>query len=251
MLYPIAKSLKAKFPHAHITYVSRNNSANIEVAKRIPSFDEIEINPDNIRFDDFKKGARQRFDLTLLPFYETIFNKYLEKTGAHRSFIASLYFSIGLKCPSDIRFAYSLTEEETRFASEYKRKMGDYIILVDKSSAFASKRDWPHEYWQKLIDLQMLPVLVIGTSKDVFEKCVDLWNKITISRCAALIKECRLFIGVDAGPFWFTSVFKKEAIIINGGFQPPVLSQHSQAIIFLVTCVARPVLPGMRNVHMI
>ena len=242
MLYPIAKSLKERFPHTRITYILRNKNVNIEVAKRIPSFDDIKINPDGVRFDDFKKKAGQSFDLILLPFYETIFNKYLKKTGTHKSCIASLYFSIGLKCPSNIHFVYSLTEEEAQFALEYKRKTGDYIILVDSSSAFTSKLDWPYEYWQRLIDLQTLPVMVIGTSKDRFEKCVDLRNKITINQCAALIKECRLFVGVVTGPFWFTRVFNKEAVIINGGFQPPILTQHPRSYHFFSDMSCAPCL---------
>jgi len=242
MLHPLAKSLKEKFPNASITYVSRDRAVNLEVAGRIPSFDHIGVNKDGTRFSDFKKRNGRNFDITILPYYETVFNRFLNKIGKGRNFIASLYSSVGLECPPDIRLVYRLKDEEEQFALEYKKRLGNYIILIDKSSPFTSKRDWPYEYWQKLINLQTLPVILIGTSKDTFEGCIDLRNKITIHQCAALIKECRLFVGVDTGPFWFTNVFNKDAVIINGGFQPPVLSRHPRSHHFFSNIECAPCL---------
>lgn len=231
MLHPIAKSLKKEFSRARITFICSNDKTKIEVAKRIPSFDDICINPEGCStVANFKKVSKREFDLILSPFYENVYCMVFgNKFGIDKPLIASLYSSIGLKPENNIKLEYNLTEEEKQFASEYKNRLGDYIVLVDKSGPFTTKRNWFNDYWQRLIDLQTLPVIIIGTSKNIFERCIDLRNKISIHQCAALIKECRLFIGVIAGPFWFTNVFEKEAVILNGGFEPPIFTQHPKS----------------------
>jgi len=227
MLCPMAMSLKKIFPRARITLLCLDIPLIIDVAKRIPSFDFVIPNENNLNIYAIKEKYKASFDFILSPSYGD--RTYDKKWKQDRSFISLLYLSIGVTPPTHYQFEYMLKDNELAFANQYKDKFGNYLIFHTDCGPFTDKRNWIDSNWQKLIDLQKIPVILIGTSGSEFQHCVDLRNKTTIHETAALIKYCRLYVGIDSGPFWFTHHFNKDAVIINGGFGPPILTKHSRS----------------------
>ena len=224
--HPINLRLKKIFPNASIILVCFSRVA--EVGKRVPSFDgvdmvDLETGGD---FGVFRRKVRNKYDLILYPSYELIY----EMLGGNGSLVAIMFSSLGLRPDRQIVFEYRLTDEELAFALGYRKEKGDYIVFAPISGPFVGKRKtWTEEYWQRLIDLQSLPVIVLGKDRLAVERCINLTGQTSINQAAALIKECRLFVGVVSGLLWLGNVFNKDAVVICGGFESPIFTKYAKS----------------------
>lgn len=226
MLSPIAQELKKIFRKAEIIFINNGGPDTAsEVVKRIPFFDDAVKTECHLAIRSLIKRFVKKDDLLLAIDYKKDF--YRKKNV---SYFASLYSSIGIKCPFlNIDLKYNLTDDEKSYALDFKKKVGDYIVFASSASNYPEKKKWPKEHWQGLIDLQGLPVVLLGGSKAgemELKRCIDLRGKTTIHQCAAIISECKLYAGLDTGLLWFAYIFNRHVVVIQTGLVRPATIKH-------------------------
>jgi len=218
VLSPIARALK-KGNDSIVVYVGSRRS--IDLAKRIEDFDYV-IN------DAGFNGLENRFNLKSvirLPLDD--FKKF------KKDLIEVQWEKIRSNVIDDKTIRYRLREKDENIAKDIKEKYGDYLVFAPDAGPWSKKKMWLNGRWQKLIDLQALPVVIVGTSKaPSLRHCIDLINKTTIHEMAALIKHCKLLVSLPSGPLWFARIFEKEAIVINGGYELPILTKYDKSYHF-------------------
>lgn len=201
-----------------------------DIIKRIKGFDKIIP----LYIEDFEEKYKNSFYndfmLTGSGFPEgksSIIMKFWKKFGER--FNERSDDKIDLAKEIDKKVGFNLIEEEEEYAKSFKEKNEEYIVMHTDCSVFGPRRSWFNESWQKLIDMQKLPVIVVGKSDNELKNCIDLRNKTNVFKTAALIKYCRLYVSIDSGPLAFTNAFEKDAIVINGGYALPSMTKHAKS----------------------
>lgn len=226
MLSPLAEELSKKS-----CVVLACPEGLIDAGLRIPGFAAV---AGLKKFEEL----RTNFNSILRPTYRTVY----ENRKADRHVTACLSESIGLNNVSP-QVHYTLTKNEETYGRRMQAQYGRYIVLAPECLSFREKKEWPSENWQKVIDAMELPVIVAGGwPHSKLTNCVDLRFRTTIHEAAAIIKNATLFMGVVSGPFWFTNAFHVPAVIVQGGFEPPVFTQHPLS--YYVTSKETPCLSG-------
>jgi len=229
MMIPVLKEIKKIFSDYSIIFLASNDygARNYDIAKRIPFFDFVLLRPLDFSLNVFLERYKNYFNLfNIIHKYDNI--DFLPKIIAN-----CIKLKISNNSSHDFQEGYKFKLKELEKALYYKKKFGDYIVFVDSAAKYKSK--WPKKYWQKLIDFQSLSVILLGTMEDDkfnFKNCIDLRNKTTLHEAAAIIKESKLYVGSVSGLFWFTHIFNKTSIIINGGLENPIFTRHSKSYHF-------------------
>ena len=155
--------------------------------------------------------------------------KEIHQDSRQITYIDAVFSSAGLKFSGQKPF-FKITKNEESFAKTIEGCSG-YIVFHTDAGPFARPRkNWFSQNWQELINLQTKNVILVGSSTDKYDNVIDLRGKTTPGRLAAVIKNSCLFVGLSSGPFWFARLFEKDAVIINGGFELPVLSEYEKSL---------------------
>jgi len=232
ILSPIARRLRED--GNKVIFVAQTR-LSLNVAKRVPDFDDV------IMWDPRLASIAKIINAS---FWNQIILK--KKTKNLIDLCAEIISCGDIK---DKTIKYRLSTGEERFALRYKKLFGDYLVFhtdCRKPESYNLKL-WPEEYWQRLIDMQKLPIVIIGTRIETgysFKNCIDLRNKTTIHQAAALIKFSRLLVGIVSVSVWFGNAFDKEAVIIDGGWEPPILTQYEKSHHLFTTIECSPCLRG-------
>ncbi|MEI8349917.1 MAG: glycosyltransferase family 9 protein [Candidatus Omnitrophota bacterium] len=234
-LSPVVRAFK-KSNNSAVVYIGRRDS--VALTRRIEGFDYSFVCHPLELFNELEKKCNLKTVIRLR--LGTDFNKF------RKDLIETEWEQIGSGVIEDKTIRYRLTRNEEHFAAQYQKRYGDYLIFAPESSSYSDKKRWLDDYWQKLIDLQTAPVIIVGISPEpTFRHCIDLRGKTTKNEMAALIKYCRLFIGLSSGPLWFARAFGKEALVVIGGYELPENSKYDKSYHFFTNlacslCGLRP-----------
>ncbi|MCD7780040.1 MAG: glycosyltransferase family 9 protein [Candidatus Gastranaerophilales bacterium] len=104
-----------------------------------------------------------------------------------------------------------------------------YEFIAIQAFSRTYLKDWQNEKWKIIIEYIIntlkLKVILLGSEKDYneYENIItnkemvfNLAGKIKLEETINLIKNCKLFIGIDSGLIHVASVFKKKSILLNG-----------------------------------
>jgi len=157
----------------------------------------------------------------------TIWMRYEHATFPSRHLAELLGESIGI-CVSDVRPDCAVNNELVqRYQNEWKHLPRPHILVQRRASTWFSNKDWPVDYWDKLIMslLQSCTVIEIGLI------CLDspvlhLPNYIDLrgnsrEELIANIAAADILIAPDSGPVHIAAAVQTPAVVIMGGIILP------------------------------
>jgi len=103
-----------------------------------------------------------------------------------------------------------------------------HVIILRRASAWTPNKDWPHEYWNVVVEevSRMGTAIEIGSvaseSAPPSGSYLDLRQKTSLEQLAALISIADLYIGPVSGPMHIAAAMATPAVVIYGGFESPV-----------------------------
>jgi len=214
----IAAYLFPAFKNETIVFVAPDRF--MELARRFQQADIV------VSFTDWLfLRNKKRFQDVLKAHY----TKEIGQNNKQISCIDAVFLSANLKYTGKKPYFF-ITKKEEAFAKSINC---EYLVFHTDAGPFARPRkNWINNYWQKLIDMQDKKVVLVGESNDKYKNVVDLRDRTTLGQLAAVVKNCLLYVGLTSGPFWLARLFDKEAVIINGGFEPPILSKYNKSYHF-------------------
>ena len=103
-----------------------------------------------------------------------------------------------------------------------------HVIILRRASAWTPNKDWPHEYWNVVVEevSRMGTAIEIGSvASEAVQPSgsyLDLRQKTSLEQLAALISIADLYIGPVSGPMHIAAATATPAVVIYGGFESPV-----------------------------
>lgn len=137
----------------------------------------------------------------------------------------------------EIDFPLFVSAEDKKFAEDFLREHNiseeDLLIGINPGASVPHKR-WQKEKFAKLADILIenygAEIIIFGSPKDeeLTEEVINLMKyhpinasgKTTIKQLAALISNCKLFIGNDTGPLHIAVAMKTPVVAIFGPDDP-------------------------------
>jgi len=180
--------------------------------------------------------------------FDKIFSRPLELSVYKNIEQVPQYLSLNKRKP--INFIFKEDEE----MSERFRKYGDYLVI--HSFATNRNRSLPLKRWKKLIEeishnLKDTKILIIGSKKDIKDSLEIIPNNNpqvisfvgnSIYETLHILKNAKLFLGVDTGTTHIASLLGKNVIEIGNMSNPSWLTNYNSNTTVLVnkdrcTCV--------------
>lgn len=128
---------------------------------------------------------------------------------------------------------YGLSDSYKKIWSDKKT-----IIVLLRASRWTPNKDWPIEYWDKLISTiaNKYRIVLIG-AQSFFEKqnisfakyCLDLRDKISLKELVALIAASDLYVGPVSGPSHIAAAVGIPSVEICGGYELPENTNYSKS----------------------
>ncbi len=228
---PVAREVRQRHPDGYIIWVVKE--AYLDLVKYNPTLDGFLI----------EKCPGERVQLLRSGIYDIVYNLHI----SHRKCkycpedpINPIADQIGLTFDNyyhrgDLLYMFSqaaglpaLTADpvmhlpkSVRQAVKARNLPGQPIVIHCQSSHVA--RDWPAENWNQLVRWLLAtysyPVIEVGLLPTVTEtdpRFVSLCGQLSLLETAEVIRNARLFIGIDSGPAHMANAMNTEGIILLG-----------------------------------
>ncbi|MFN7064914.1 MAG: glycosyltransferase family 9 protein [Aquificaceae bacterium] len=245
---PLIRSLRESFPSSHIAFVGRSFIRDL-----LKGFDIELITFDKGVWESFEllgRLRRERYDAAISPHVSarTALILYTSgipiRVGFYRSELPWLYTHkvkhswrmhevdrnlqllkpIGAK--SFYRMPLLLVEEEEKRQVIQKFNLPKEFLLIAPFSNFRLK-EWHLEGWLKLIGLIPLPVLIVGTQRDVErsrrlegKNTINLVGKTSLRELMAMVSLSKVVIACDSSPIHIANALGIPAISIYTSTTP-------------------------------
>jgi hypothetical protein len=231
MFTATARRLKEIFPRSQLTFaVSRRYREAGELIEGLAYVDRVFVTecyferltpalqpcwdrgwPVDLRGDD--EVAEQRgYDLVL----ETRPRHACECWWQWRHQVEEAAYSVGVPGPIDLRTEICIPQG-TRCPVEASGK-----IVLHNDPAVSQRKAWP---WVQVRDLVRRvgaeAVVLLGNPGPEIAGTLDLRGKTTLSEAAAIISQCRCYVGIDSGLMWIAGSLQVPSIGIYGTTYAP------------------------------
>jgi ADP-heptose:LPS heptosyltransferase len=161
--------------------------------------------------------------------YDTCWHHNDESKNLHMiDFYAS---RAGLQTPLvDKHIRYQCSDEDIKVANTIPDIPGPDQYVVMHTTTLLETKDWPVQYFnhlaQMIQDKYNLPVVQIGGGKDHLINCkIQLAGKLTLGQTAAVINNCKFYVGVDSGNAYLAEALNKHTFIVMGATMAKAQSQ--------------------------
>lgn len=228
---PIAREVRQRHPDGYIIWVVRE-----------PFVDLVKYNP-NLDGYLIEKCPGERVQLLQSGIYDVVYNMHI----SHRKCkycsedpVNPTADAIGLTFDNyyhrgDLLYIFSqaaglpaLTAEPKMYIPESVRQKiaalqlpADPIVIHCQSSHIL--RDWPADNWNKLVRWLIAtypyPIIEVGLAPTVTDKNPQfrsLCGQLSLLETAEVIRQARLFIGIDSGPAHMANATGVDAILLLG-----------------------------------
>jgi len=191
---PVVRTLREKFPHSKISYITR-----------VPEILRGNKNLDNVW--DFKDPLGWYMNVLssnwVLDFRGVIESNLQGKDK--KPVLAGLSAALGAPFKNQ-ELDYFLTFEERSWRKEFiaQNKLNQNKTVIIGGEAGAPTRTWPEEYVVELANqlaAQDMQVILLGNKANLpaKRKVIDMRGKTTFRQAAALLTVGRCYVGVDSG----------------------------------------------------
>ncbi|GAB2556820.1 glycosyltransferase family 9 protein [Spirosoma areae] len=228
---PVAREVRQRHPNGYIIWVVRE--AYVDLVRYHPDLDNYLI----------EKCPGERVQLLQSGIYDVVYNLHI----SHRKCqycpedpINPTADQIGLTFDNyyhrgDLLYMFSqaaglpaLTADPKMYLPESIRRAVSArhlpespIVIHCQSSHIA--RDWPAHHWTKLVRWLLAtypyPIIEIGLTPTITEthpKFRSLCGQLSLLETAEVIRQARLFIGIDSGPAHMANAVNTDGIILLG-----------------------------------
>jgi heptosyltransferase-3 len=228
---PIAREVRRRHPDGYIIWVVRE--AFVDLVKYNPNLDGFLI----------EKCPGERVQLLQSGIYDNVYNMHI----SHRK---CKYCSVDPINPTadrialtfdnylhrgDLLYMFSqaaglpaLTDDPMMYIpasirqAVRSRNLPSHPIVIHCQSSHVLK-DWPAANWNKLVRWLLAnypyPVIEVGQLPSVTEKhprFLNLCGQLSLLQTAEVIRDARLFIGIDSGPAHMANAMNTDGIILLG-----------------------------------
>lgn len=212
MTTPVLRGLREKYPEVHVTYESRNPSA--ELLLHNPLIDRLETRPLNPRdFDEFVELNRA----------------YEDSPCRATKHAVDIFCEHALVRPSSKRLILQLTEEERSRAAHTLQQDAPAegpLVGLGLHAHCVPERSWPNDRWEQ-VAAQLLTagckVMTFGGEREqglCAPGVVNMMGRTTYRQAAALIEQCDLFVTVDTGLLHVAAAFGVPIVGLFGPIAP-------------------------------
>lgn len=228
---PVAREVRQRHPDGYIIWVVKE--AYLDLVKYNPNLDGYLI----------EKCPGERVQLLRSGIYDIVYNLHIshrkckycpedpinpiaDKIGLtfdnyyHRGDLLYM-FSQAAGLPALTADPVMHLPENVRQAVSARNLPGQPIVIHCQSSHVA--RDWPADNWNQLVRWLLAaypyPVIEVGLLPTVTEtdpRFISLCGQLSLLETAEVIRNARLFIGIDSGPAHMANAMNTEGIILLG-----------------------------------
>ena len=228
---PVAREIRRRHPNDYIIWVVRN--AYVELVSHHPDLNGYLI----------EKCPGERVQLLRSGIFDVVYNLHI----SHRKCkycpedpINPIADQIGLTFDNyyhrgDLLYMFSqaaglpaMTADPVMYIPDDVRQAVNALnlpkgpIVIHCQSSHVA-RDWPAQYWNQLvrwlIETYPYPIVEVGLLPTVTEehpKFRSLCGQLSLLETAEVIRQARLFIGIDSGPAHMANAMQTESIILLG-----------------------------------
>ena len=104
-----------------------------------------------------------------------------------------------------------------------KELFKDYVVVHAGNTNWAGRNWIPSRFKELGIKIHNSghQIICVGSQDDNFVPCdSDTRGKTTIGQLATIIKDCKLFVGIDSLPMHIAQVFNKNGVVFFGSIKP-------------------------------
>jgi hypothetical protein len=119
------------------------------------------------------------------------------------------------------------------FRAAWQHLPRPWVLLNRHASGLAPNKEWPAPYWEELIDrmLDWASVIEIGQVEHIDpgrdpDRYLSLIGRTSLTQMVAAIAAADLHIGPISGPTHIAAAFRVPAVVIYGGYEPPVCTAY-------------------------
>lgn len=99
-----------------------------------------------------------------------------------------------------------------------------YVVFHGRSNE--TEREWTRDKWrvlsERLLETEDLVVVEVGTDRPLLApsaRVISLVGQLTLTQLCAVIRDCRLFIGVDSGPAHVANALDVPTLVLMGWYR--------------------------------
>jgi ADP-heptose:LPS heptosyltransferase len=154
----------------------------------------------------------------------TMLMRYEESIKPRRHLAQILGTYIGARV-TDVRPDCPVDESMVeQFRAAWRDLPRPYIIIQRRAGPWTPNKNWPDEYWEKLVPALLKSGSVIEIGAPAVEALVapnfiDLRGKTNISELIAAIKAADMLVGPVSGPMHIAAAVGTPAVVILGGYE--------------------------------
>jgi len=120
-----------------------------------------------------------------------------------------------------------------------------WITINRRASSWTPNKDWPDEYWRKLIERLdgRCGLIEVGWPRDGCSEIggstyVNLVGQTNTVELVAAIAACDLHVGPISGPVHIAAASRRPSVVIYGGYEPPACTMYegNRALYSTVEC---------------
>lgn len=209
MCTPGLRALKQANPRCRIHFYTDYP----DLVRGLPYIDEI-----------FPGDSRPRNTIWML--YETKWTLYEEINKPRRHLAKIMGARIGARV-NDVRPDCIVDEKlVAQFRSAWRDLPRPHIIIQRRAATHTPNKNWPDEYWERLLAslLKTATVIEIGKASESAidsPNYIDLRGKTGLAELIAAIAAADLLVGPVSGPLHIAAATGTPAVVILGGYELP------------------------------
>lgn len=104
-----------------------------------------------------------------------------------------------------------------------KELFKDYVVIHAGNTNWVGRNWMPSRFKELALKIHNAghQIICVGTKDDNFIPCDnDTRGKTTLGQLATIIKDCKLFVGIDSLPLHIAQVFDKKGVVFFGSIKP-------------------------------
>jgi ADP-heptose:LPS heptosyltransferase len=126
-----------------------------------------------------------------------------------------------------------------RFSNEWRHLPRPHVLVQRRAGPWTPNKNWPDEYWQKLIRSLSQTATVIeigdspqdGSSPDL-RNYLDLRGKTTVAELAACVAASDVLVAPVSGPVHIAAAVNTPSVVILGGYERPENTEYARNKVF-------------------
>jgi ADP-heptose:LPS heptosyltransferase len=118
-----------------------------------------------------------------------------------------------------------------KFKREWAHLPHPHILVQRRAGPWTPNKDWPEEFWEKLIRSLLRTATIVEIGEAVQERVdagvpryIDLRGKTTLQELVASVAAADILIAPDSGPIHIAAAVRTPAVVILGGY---ILPEHT------------------------